>query len=96
TIDFARVIGNYHLVPSDWVMPLAIFIPYLELAIGLMILLDFYRHLAVIAGSILIIFFTTVSMYMYFRTGVASDCGCYGKLIVRKNNLALLDENRFL
>ncbi|MHA1233123.1 MAG: MauE/DoxX family redox-associated membrane protein, partial [Candidatus Helarchaeota archaeon] len=48
TIGFAKMIENYHLVPSCWVMPLAIFIPYLELAIGLMILLDFYRRLAVI------------------------------------------------
>ena len=96
TMGFARIIGNYHLVPSSWVMPLAILIPYLELAIGLMILLDFYRRLAIIVGSILIIIFTTVSMYMYLKTGVASDCGCYGKLIIRKNNLALLIENSLI
>jgi len=35
-------------------------------------------------------------MYMYFRTGMASDCGCYGKLIVRKNNLGLLIENSLI
>ena len=93
TAAFAKVISNFTLAPESWVIPLAIFIPYAEVILGLMLLLNFYLRFAIGAGSILLVVFTGVSLYEYVLTGNAADCGCFGKLLARQNNWSLFLEN---
>lgn len=93
--QFGRIIYSYSVVPDSWVAVLAIIIPYLELSLGIMLILDLYSGIAGFIGFILIFFFTLISMYRYIN-GDVSDCGCFGKLIQRDNDLTLLAENLVL
>lgn len=92
---FGKVIHSYSVVPDSWVAALALIIPYLELGLGLMLVLNLFPETAGAIGLIMIFSFTTISMYRYFN-GDVSDCGCFGKIIQRDNDLTLLSENLVL
>ena len=90
--SFGKIILSYDMVPKNWIIPLAIIIPYVELGIGLAFLLNLFPKLVSSFAIILMIVFTAISMYKYIQ-GDVSDCGCFGRLIERKNDWNLLVEN---
>jgi uncharacterized membrane protein YphA (DoxX/SURF4 family) len=91
-IEFGRVIYSYSIVPNSWVAILSLVIPYLELFLGLMLLLDLFSGTASLIGLVMVLCFTVISMYRYIN-GDVTDCGCFGNFIKRENDLTLLVEN---
>ena len=73
--EFAVIINSYGLVPDAWIMPLAVFLPLLEMIFGLGLLLDIKGSLAGITG--LLMLFTVILSYG-IRLGLDVDCGCFG------------------
>jgi uncharacterized membrane protein YphA (DoxX/SURF4 family) len=73
--EFAVIIDSYGLAPEAWIMPLAVFLPLLEIIFGLGLLLDIKGSLAGITG--LLILFTVILSYG-IRLGLDVDCGCFG------------------
>jgi len=74
---FALSIDSYQLLPEWAVFAVARTLPWLELALGLLLASGLWlRHLSIVAAGILGLFFT-VMVVSYFR-GVGIDCGCFG------------------
>ena len=73
--EFAVIIDSYGLVPEAWIMPLAVFLPLLEIIFGLGLLLDIKGSLLGITG--LLMLFVVILIYG-IRLGLDVDCGCFG------------------
>ena len=73
--EFAVIIDSYGLIPEAWILPLAIFLPLLEMIFGLGLLLDIKGSLAGITGFLML--FVVILSYG-IRLGLDVDCGCFG------------------
>jgi uncharacterized membrane protein YphA (DoxX/SURF4 family) len=73
----AQVVRAYELVPSALVAPVGWGLPFLEIAIGLLLIVGFgARAAAVAAGVFMVVFVVAVSSA--WARGLAIDCGCFG------------------
>jgi uncharacterized membrane protein YphA (DoxX/SURF4 family) len=74
---FALSIDSYQLLPEWAVFALARTLPFLELALGVLLIAGMWlRYLSIVAAAILAGFFS-VMLLSYF-SGAAIDCGCFG------------------
>jgi len=74
---FAMSIDSYHLLPEWAVLAVARTLPWLELAIGLLLVCGLLlRYASIASAAILAVFFGAMTS-AYFR-GLAIDCGCFG------------------
>lgn len=74
---FALSIDSFQLLPEWAVFAFARTLPWLELALGMMLIVGIWlRYLSIAAAGILALFFT-VMVVSYFR-GAGIDCGCFG------------------
>ena len=72
---FAVLIDAYGIVPDIMLMPVAVFLPALEVAAGIGILFDIKGSLTIILGLvILFLFILGYGIHM----GLDVDCGCFG------------------
>jgi len=90
--DFGKIIYSYNLVSKEWVVMLSLIIPYTELSLGLMLILNLHVRLAGAVLIFMLVLFTGVSAYQY-ALGKVNDCGCFGKLLKRQNDWKLILEN---
>jgi uncharacterized membrane protein YphA (DoxX/SURF4 family) len=73
----AQAVRAYELLPSSLVEPVGWGLPFLEIAIGLLLIVGFgVRALAVAAGVFMIVFIAAVSSA--WARGLSIDCGCFG------------------
>lgn len=90
--EFAREINNYQILPLIFVNPLAIFLPWLELITGLMILFGIQlRANAIIVFGMLIVFTTGIAIAV--AKGLSIDCGCYSQIAAQKVGIPKILEN---
>jgi uncharacterized membrane protein YphA (DoxX/SURF4 family) len=74
---FALSIDAYQLLPEWAVLTTARVLPWLELAIGLLLLIGVWlRYVSTLAAAILGVFFAI--MLLSFGKGMGIDCGCFG------------------
>jgi uncharacterized membrane protein YphA (DoxX/SURF4 family) len=74
---FALSIDSYQLLPEWAVYAVARTLPWLELALGVLLIAGVWlRYLSLVAAAILSAFFT-ILLVSYFR-GASIDCGCFG------------------
>ncbi len=67
----------YRLLPETAVRPVAAAFPYLEIALGLLLLVGVATRLAAVASGILLLVFIGGVISAAAR-GLAIDCGCFG------------------
>jgi uncharacterized membrane protein YphA (DoxX/SURF4 family) len=73
---FALDIATYQILPLGLVNPLAIVLPWVELAAGLMLLLGFRtRAAALLMAGMLVMFTAAISMAV--AKGLDMSCGCF-------------------
>ncbi len=72
---FAVLIDAYGIVPDIMLMPVAVFLPTLEVAAGIGILFDIKGSLTIILG--LVVLFLLILGYG-IHMGLDVDCGCFG------------------
>jgi len=73
----AQAVRAYELLPSSLVAPVGWGLPFLEIAIGLLLIVGFgVRAAAVAAGVFMVVFIAAVSSA--WARGLAIDCGCFG------------------
>lgn len=73
----AQAVRAYDLLPSSLVQPVGWGLPFLEIAIGLLLVVGFgVRVSAVAAGVFLVVFAGAVSSA--WARGLSIDCGCFG------------------
>jgi uncharacterized membrane protein YphA (DoxX/SURF4 family) len=73
--EFAVIIDAYGLMPEDWILPLAIILPLLEVIFGFGLLLEIRGFLAGIT-SLLMLFVAILGYGIWL--GLDIDCGCFG------------------
>src|SRR5947209_11569716 len=74
---FAMSIDSYRMLPAWAVFTVARTLPWLELAIGVLLLIGaFARYVAPAATALLVVFYA--AMYHAYLTGSGIDCGCFG------------------
>jgi uncharacterized membrane protein YphA (DoxX/SURF4 family) len=74
---FAMALDSYQMLPEWAVLALARTLPWLEAAIGLLLLFGIGLRFTAIAASGLLAAFFGVMVYSYVR-GNQIDCGCFG------------------
>lgn len=72
---FAVLIDAYGLIPEAMVMPVAVFLPALEVVAGIGLVFDIEGSLAAITG-LLVIFIAILGYGIWM--GLDVDCGCFG------------------
>jgi uncharacterized membrane protein YphA (DoxX/SURF4 family) len=77
TLQFAAVLAQYQLVPTNLILPLATYLPWAEIALGLFLLTGWKSRLAAAAAAALLSVFIVAMAVTYFR-GIEADCGCFG------------------
>ena len=73
---FAKLINNYQILPDELVNLSAIFLPWLELTIGFLLIIGVWLPGSVFISNILLIFFIFALMYNKAR-GLDISCGCF-------------------
>jgi putative oxidoreductase len=74
--SFAHMIYNYRLVPGAFVNIFALVMPWLELLLGLALILGIWtRTSAALVGALLLVFVAAISLNL--ARGNAIDCGCF-------------------
>lgn len=76
-LQFAAAITGYKLVPDALVLPLAEYLPWLELALGVLLLSGWKVRYTALGASTLLVCFIAILTLTYFR-GIDADCGCFG------------------
>jgi uncharacterized membrane protein YphA (DoxX/SURF4 family) len=76
-VTFAVSINSFHLAPDSWLEPLAKWLPWAELALGLGILSGFLLRWSALIASLVLAFFFAVLIRAYVL-GMQVDCGCFG------------------
>lgn len=77
TLQFAVAIMGYRLVPEKLVLPLATYLPWIEIVLGLLILSGLKIRYVSMGTAGLLLFFIAVLAITYFR-GIKANCGCFG------------------
>jgi uncharacterized membrane protein YphA (DoxX/SURF4 family) len=76
-LQFAAAISGYKLVPDALVFPLANYLPWLEVALGVLLLSGWKIRWVAIGASFLLLGFISILTITYAR-GIDADCGCFG------------------
>jgi len=74
---FAMSINSYQILPEWGVVFIARVLPWLELALGALLVLGVLLRYVAAASSALLVFFLAVMVRSYFL-GLGIDCGCFG------------------
>jgi putative oxidoreductase len=80
---FATDIGNYRLLPHEAVNLLAITLPWIEVAAGLLLMCGIWRRASALVITVLMIVFLAAIGQALAR-GLDIRCGCFGTVEARK------------
>jgi uncharacterized membrane protein YphA (DoxX/SURF4 family) len=94
---FAKIIYNYQILPDELINLSAILLPWLELAIGSLLIIGIWLPGSVFVGNILLIIFFCAIMYNKAR-GLDISCGCFStsQVAVPESTLYLLRDFSFV
>jgi uncharacterized membrane protein YphA (DoxX/SURF4 family) len=74
---FAISIDAYHVLPQWAVLVVARTLPWLELLLGVVLVIGVFRRISTLAASALLMLFFGLMVRAYVR-GETIDCGCFG------------------
>jgi uncharacterized membrane protein YphA (DoxX/SURF4 family) len=74
---FALSIDSYRILPEWGVLGLARTLPWVELALGVLLAAGVWLRYVSVAATALLAFFFAVMLLQYVR-GATIDCGCFG------------------
>jgi|WetSurMetagenome_2_1015567.scaffolds.fasta_scaffold81932_1 uncharacterized membrane protein YphA (DoxX/SURF4 family) len=78
TLQFAAVLQGYKLFPDNYLWDIAKYYPWLEIALGLLLLVGFKWKIRYVAGAAtaLLLSFIIILSITYAR-GIPANCGCF-------------------
>lgn len=74
--DFAAIVKGYHVLPDALINPVAIWLPWLELVLGLSLVSGSWSEGAATLTAGLLAVFWLLLIVNYFR-GIDVSCGCF-------------------
>ena len=78
-LTFSSAVTAYKILPSRWTRPFALFLPWLELTLGLLLLFGWQTRFAALASAGLFLLFLVAMGINLVRGRKDLDCGCSGK-----------------
>ncbi len=75
--EFAGAVFNYQILAPRLVNPFALLLPWIELAVGVLLVAGWWLESAVILADVLLAVFLSVALFNIAR-GLDIDCGCFG------------------
>ncbi|HEX9286991.1 MAG TPA: MauE/DoxX family redox-associated membrane protein [Thermoanaerobaculia bacterium] len=92
---FAHMIYNYRLLPGSLINALALVMPWIELLVGLALVLGVWkREAGLVAGALLVVFLVAIGWNL--ARGHAIDCGCFDVRSAGKSREELLTDMRWV
>jgi uncharacterized membrane protein YphA (DoxX/SURF4 family) len=92
---FAHMIYNYRLVPGALVNGLALVMPWIELVVGILLILGAWRREAALVAALLLFVFLGAIGWNLAR-GHAIDCGCFDVRSAGKTPDQLLSDMKWV
>jgi putative oxidoreductase len=89
---FAQQIANYQLTPWPAAAVLSVFLPALELCVGICLLLGRWESGALVWLAVLLMIFSGALLSAIAR-GLSIDCGCFGRSVENTGTLWPLIRN---
>lgn len=94
---FISAVMRYGLLPSWLVVPFSSAVPLVELALGGMLVVGRWTSISSGLLAVTLLLFTGAELYAYLNgVFVASECGCFGKLLHRPTDKLSFMENGIL
>ena len=93
--SFAQQIANYQLTPWTGTAALAVFLPALELCVGICLLFGRWESGALVWLAVLLVIFSGALLSAIVR-GLSIDCGCFGRSVENTGTLWPLLRNLLL
>ena len=78
--NFAQDVRSFQLVPPSFVKPIAFSLPWLEMALGALLIAKRLRYISVLGLLFLMSLFTGAITSAYCR-GISITCGCFGSRV---------------
>lgn len=76
---FAQSLEAFNLLPREWI-PVATFaIPWMEVVVGVCLILGWWTRAAARLGLLLLVMFTGAVAIVLAQQGTGVKCGCFGK-----------------
>jgi putative oxidoreductase len=76
TLQFAVALTGYKLIPDQFILPIATYFPWVEIILGIGILIGWKIRYFAAGASALLFFFIAILTVTYFR-GIEASCGCF-------------------
>lgn len=73
---FARSIWYYHMVPGDLINLMALLLPWVELIVGVCLIVGVYYRGAVLLVNLMVVMFM-IALISAAARGLDIDCGCF-------------------
>jgi len=89
---FASDISNYRMLPHEWINLLAITLPWIEVAAGLLLITGPWKRASALAIMLMMVVFLAAISQATAR-GLNIKCGCFGTVEGRKVGLIALAED---
>ena len=89
---FANDIGNYRLLPHEWNNLLAITLPWIEVAAGLLLIVEIWARASTLVIAVMLTVFLAAIGQAVAR-GLNISCGCFGTVEGRKVGLVALAQD---
>jgi putative oxidoreductase len=90
--EFAREISRYELLPWIYSALVSIYLPWLEMLLGMLLLIGkFERGALLIIGALLLLF--SGALLIALLRGLDIDCGCFGKAFTSPGTVGPLIRN---
>jgi len=77
--EFAVVIENFRILPESMVVTMAAVVPWLEIILGLALILGYLTRLAASAAGTMLILFIGALASTQIRGFQLPNCGCFGQ-----------------
>lgn len=75
-LQFAAAVTGYQLVPEALIWPVATYFPWVEIILGIALLVGWKIRYFSLGAVGLLLFFTFLMLLTYFR-GIEANCGCF-------------------
>lgn len=89
---FASNIGNYRMLPHEWINLLAITLPWIEVVVGGLLIVGLWKRTnAFLIALMLVVFIAAISQAVARDLNI--DCGCFGTVEGRKVGIITIAED---
>jgi uncharacterized membrane protein YphA (DoxX/SURF4 family) len=92
---FAGDIANYRLLPHELINLLAITLPWIEVAAGLLLVLGIWKRASAVLITLMMIVFL-VAIGQALARGLDIRCGCFGTVEARKVGVLAMGQDVLL